>query len=483
MPHAGAGLLISAAQVWALIDMGTLPELTLPVLLPLLAFLPLVGASAGMARRVIVGDTAPGRAALREAHDLLQGLSTVAREIPGGLEPTTITAAALEELQAEPAVTAVAIYAGHGPLLRRMAAAGFSTDPPIVLPADSLLGLRLRLARRVLPVRALPDSLIPFCGALPTWLLVPLVEHGKVTCCVLVGAGDARRLRSRLQSLVALAEDIGLALENARLFGDAQTRAAEAARRRIAHDLHDGAAQSLTHLRMELDLLARIADEATISLELAKLSRVTGRDLQDVRATIDGLRGQVVGGGIAGALEQHARDLDGTGGVRVVVDGIREVSIEGDRAMQLFRVAQEALSNAGLPGDGPAREACQSQSVWQTGPAGQRISRNNLEWRKEFQDTLADLREDDIAGSGFAVTGYTVHESLGGDGALARLRERLHSRGLRLLLDFVPNHTGLDHPWVENHPDYYIAGTELDLARAPQNYTWARRKGGDLLLA
>ena len=56
-------------------------------------------------------------------------------------------------------------------------------------------------------------------------------------------------------------------------------------------------------------------------------------------------------------------------------------------------------------------------------------------------------------------------------------------RGLRLMLDFVPNHTGLDHPWVEEHPEYYVPGTELDLARAPQNYTWVKRKRGDLLLA
>jgi glycosidase len=122
-------------------------------------------------------------------------------------------------------------------------------------------------------------------------------------------------------------------------------------------------------------------------------------------------------------------------------------------------------------------------SVWQTGAAGQRVSRSNREWRKEFQETLPDLCEEDIPGSGFAITGYTVHECLGGDETLARLRERLRKRGLKLLLDFVPNHTGLDHPWVEDHPEYYIPGSELDLARAPQNYTWARRKRGDLLLA
>jgi hypothetical protein len=122
-------------------------------------------------------------------------------------------------------------------------------------------------------------------------------------------------------------------------------------------------------------------------------------------------------------------------------------------------------------------------SVWQTGLEAQQISRSNPEWRKEFQETLPDLRDEDISGSGFAITGYTVHENLGGDAALARLRERLKKRGLRLMLDFVPNHMGLGHPWIEDHPDYFIQGTELDLARAPHNYTWVKRMQGDLLLA
>ena len=122
-------------------------------------------------------------------------------------------------------------------------------------------------------------------------------------------------------------------------------------------------------------------------------------------------------------------------------------------------------------------------SVWQTGLASQKISRSLPELRGEFERTLPDLHEQDIEGSGFAITGYTAHQHLGGDGARGRLRKRLRQRGLRLMLDFVPNHTGLDHPWVEEHPEYYISGTEEDLARAPHNYGWARRKQGDLILA
>jgi glycosidase len=122
-------------------------------------------------------------------------------------------------------------------------------------------------------------------------------------------------------------------------------------------------------------------------------------------------------------------------------------------------------------------------SVWQTGLAGQRVSRQNPEWQHEFRETLPDLTEEDIPGSGFAITGYTVHSSLGGNAALARLRERLRQRGLRLLLDFVPNHTALDHYWVDDHPEYYVAGTESDLERAPAIYTRVHRKGGNLILA
>jgi hypothetical protein len=108
--------------------------------------------------------------------------------------------------------------------------------------------------------------------------------------------------------------------------------------------------------------------------------------------------------------------------------------------------------------------------VWKTGAAGPAVSRSRSEWREEFLQTLPDLSDDDICGSCFAITRYEASERLGGDEALVRLRDRLHRRGLKLILDFVPNHTALDHPWMRDHPEYYVPGSAGDLAREPQNY-------------
>jgi glycosidase len=122
-------------------------------------------------------------------------------------------------------------------------------------------------------------------------------------------------------------------------------------------------------------------------------------------------------------------------------------------------------------------------SVWQTSPAAQLVSRSNPEWCKEFQETLPDLREEDIAGSGFAIQDYTVHRDLGGAAALGRLRKRLQKLGLKLMLDFVPNHMAPDHPWINEHPDYFVHGSDTDLARSPQNYCRVQTKNGPLVLA
>ena len=122
-------------------------------------------------------------------------------------------------------------------------------------------------------------------------------------------------------------------------------------------------------------------------------------------------------------------------------------------------------------------------SVWQTGKAARQVSLANAEWRHEFEQTLPDLSDEDVGGSGFAITAYKVHSALGGDAALVRLRERLRARGMRLMLDFVPNHVAPDHPWLTRNPDYFVHATLQDLAFAPQNFCRMQTPDGPLVLA
>ena len=51
------------------------------------------------------------------------------------------------------------------------------------------------------------------------------------------------------------------------------------------------------------------------------------------------------------------------------------------------------------------------------------------------------------------------------------------------MLDFVPNHMAPDYPWIDEHPDYFVHGSETDLARSPRNYCRVQTKNGPLVLA
>jgi glycosidase len=121
--------------------------------------------------------------------------------------------------------------------------------------------------------------------------------------------------------------------------------------------------------------------------------------------------------------------------------------------------------------------------VWQTGAAGRRVSAANDAALEEYRAMLPDFTDDDVSGSPFAVHEYRVSAEFGGDAALERLRERLAQRHMRLMLDFVPNHVAPDHPWVDEHPEYFIEGTEELLAEQPWNWTRIQTTDGPRILA
>lgn len=121
--------------------------------------------------------------------------------------------------------------------------------------------------------------------------------------------------------------------------------------------------------------------------------------------------------------------------------------------------------------------------IWQLGEAGANVSRSTPEWRSGYATSLPDVQPDDIAGSMFAVCAFKAHKDYGGAPALQRIRARLRQHGIRLMLDFVPNHTAIDCSWVRTHPDYYVAATEEILQADPRNYTRVETDHGPMILA
>ena len=103
-------------------------------------------------------------------------------------------------------------------------------------------------------------------------------------------------------------------------------------------------------------------------------------------------------------------------------------------------------------------DAIYLMGVWQTGEAGRKVSLTDPGMVRGYSYDLPGWTEADVCGSPFAITEYRVHDDFGGDQGLALLKKKMHGRGLRLILDFVPNHTALDHPWASSHPARYIPG-------------------------
>ena len=144
----------------------------------------------------------------------------------------------------------------------------------------------------------------------------------------------------------------------------------------------------------------------------------------------------------------------------------------------------EVSARAGRPvrlGEVPAHEwdalaawhadAVWLMGVWERSPEGRRIALADPALVASFRAALPDLDlERDVPGSPYCIRRYVVDARLGGPAGLARARAELAHRGLRLVLDLVPNHVAPDHPWVREHPEYFVRGRANDAAVAPAEF-------------
>ncbi len=153
---------------------------------------------------------------------------------------------------------------------------------------------------------------------------------------------------------------------------------------------------------------------------------------------------------------------------------LTELSGRLGRSVTLANVPDDVWDDVARPGI----DAVWLMGVWQRSERGAAIARSNPGMQAAAAETLADLTQADVVGSAYCVRDYSVDPRLGGTAGLAIARGALAARGVRLVLDLVPNHVAPDHRWVVEHPEFFVAGTADDLVAHPESFIEA---GGHVL--
>ncbi len=131
---------------------------------------------------------------------------------------------------------------------------------------------------------------------------------------------------------------------------------------------------------------------------------------------------------------------------------LHELSAQHGRVVQLGNVPQEEFAKWQRLGF----THLWLMGTWTTCARAREAALNDPALIESFRKALPDWTPEDVTGSPYAVAEYRVPDALGGEEGLRQFRARLNAHGLKLILDFVPNHTGLGHPWVTMQPELFV---------------------------
>ncbi len=181
---------------------------------------------------------------------------------------------------------------------------------------------------------------------------VPLRAKDKLVGTLFATTYASRQFSDQdIALLTSIGYQVGVAIENALLYSQAQQLAALEERSRLARDLHDSVTQALYSQTLlvegwkQMAFTGRLTD---LTEPLIELSGVTKQALKEMRLLVYELRPpDLEKEGLIGALHKRLNAVEKRAGVeaRLITDGIiteLPVTLEEN----LYRIAQEALANA-----------------------------------------------------------------------------------------------------------------------------------------
>ena len=104
----------------------------------------------------------------------------------------------------------------------------------------------------------------------------------------------------------------------------------------------------------------------------------------------------------------------------------------------------DKLKNSGI-------EIVWMMGVWKLGTYGLEFDR-----KQDYSSVLPDCTKDDVIGSPYAIAEYVCNPDIGTNDDLVWLRKQINSRGMKLMLDFVPNHSAVDAPTATTNKKLYM---------------------------
>jgi PAS domain S-box-containing protein len=223
-----------------------------------------------------------------------------------------------------------------------------------VPPGRGLTGWVFEQARPLMTPNLGVDPSVPqsLCDNLfNAYVGVPMRAKGKVVGVFSVLDEAGRRFgNDEVALLASIADQVGVAVENARLYQQAEQLAVMEERERLAHDLHDSVSQSLYSLTLLAEAARRLvrAGEAERAADyLTRLGETAHDALKEMRLLVYRLRPPALEGeGLVGAIQQRLGTVERRAGVKAHLLASDSIKLPPPVEDGLYRITQEALNNA-----------------------------------------------------------------------------------------------------------------------------------------
>jgi PAS domain S-box-containing protein len=307
-----------------------------------------------------ITDRKRAEEALQKAYNEISTLYNVASVTSASLDLSTILERSLDRILAtmKSDKGVIHLWDEKGKTLRLAAQQGIPPDVMAqidpVTPGSGPAGWVFESGKPLITPSIAIDPRAPQTvgtSAVHTYVGVPMRAKGKVLGVFSVfGEAEHQFHVEEMTLLASIADQVGVAVEHARLYQQAEQLAVMEERERLARDLHDSVTQSLYSLTLFAEAgrrSIRTGDLERAESFLARLADTAQDALKEMRLLVYELRPPALEReGLVGAIQQRLGAVERRAGVKahLLVDDM--VRLPASVEEELYRIAQEALNNA-----------------------------------------------------------------------------------------------------------------------------------------